>query len=74
MRPCWREAGLTERAAGIADWEVERMMAIVRQCEGDRGLVMAIVNEALFRVVDLPRRSAEFRARYYRQHNTSGGG
>ena len=54
MRPCWREAGLTERAAGIADWEVERMMAIV--------------NEALFRVVDLPRRSAEFRARYYRQH------
>jgi hypothetical protein len=62
MKPCWRQAGLTEKGAELADKILSTMQQLVR--EAGSPMAEAALREATFRVEVLPKRSAEFQKRY----------
>lgn len=67
MKPCWREAGLTELGAQQADLALDDMMAILQRvsAEGAR----AALEEAIFRTLTLPMRTPSFRRRYLKENS-----
>jgi hypothetical protein len=66
VKPCWREAGLTELGARQADLALDDMMSILRRvsAEGAR----AALEEAVFRTLTLPMRTPAFRVRYLKEN------
>lgn len=62
MRPCWRDMGLTEKGADLADSVLPEVVALVERV-GDEVVRLAL-EEATFRVHGLPLRTHAFRRRY----------
>ncbi len=67
MKPCWRHAGLEEEGAQRADKAIQKMVAIVQEV-GDEDLAWFVLQEALFRVYLLPKRSREYQDEYKREN------
>ena len=65
MKPCWKDAGLTEEGAARADAAIDRMTALVAEI-GDDAVARSIFHEALFRVFELPKRTHAFQTKYKR--------
>ena len=68
MRKCWEQHGLTESAARRADVLLDRVVALVEEAHGagGAGVLHSVLAEAMFRVLILPTRSAEFQKKYLR--------
>ena len=62
MKPCWRDRGMTEAGAALADSVLADMQAIVDRVGFDVAYVA--MYEAKFRKDDLPKRTDEYRRRY----------
>lgn len=62
MKPCWRDRGMTEVGAVLADSVLADMQAIVERVGFDVAYV--VLHEAKFRKEDLPERTDEYRRRY----------
>lgn len=64
MRPCWKAMGLTEKGAELADSVLPDVQALVARVGAD--IVRLALQEAAFRVEELPRRTSEYRRRYFK--------
>lgn len=62
MRPCWRDRGLTEKGADLADSVLPEVRALVERVGGE--VVRLALEEATFRLYVLPRRAPTYRAQY----------
>ena len=73
MKPCWRHAGLSEAEAAIAEELLPKVMRLCR-AHGVTNIhaFHAAVDEALWRVVELPKRTPEFQREYRRLNSTKG--
>lgn len=66
MKPCWRDRGLTEEGARHADRILEAMIGLVENAGGE--ITKVVLNEAVFRLVELPSRTEAFRRKYQREN------
>lgn len=64
MKPCWRDAGLTEEGARRADAILAPMVKLVERAGGE--VARLVLEEARFRVEDLPKLSPAFQEGYFR--------
>ena len=67
MKPCWFQAGLTKDGAARADRILEAMIALVENAGPE--VARVVLDEAKFRVVDLPTRSATFQRKYLKENS-----
>lgn len=72
MKPCWKDAGLTEstageRAATQADDAIEEMCKLLEDI-GDEGLQRIVFNEAQFRINEMPKRTVAFQLKYLKSN------
>ena len=68
MKPCWKELGLTEEGAAQAEAVIDRMVTLITDI-GNRTVVNAVLEEALFRGAELPKRTPAFQAWYKQENN-----
>jgi hypothetical protein len=66
MRPCWRDRGLTEKGADLADSVLPEVQALVDRVGGE--VVRLALVEATFRRHELPLRTPEFVRRYLKEN------
>lgn len=66
MKPCWRDAGLTEEGARQAEEILPALIPLVERFGA--GMVETALKEAKFRVFELPRRTREYQSRYRREN------
>ena len=66
MKPCWRDYGLTEEGASCADRILEAMLALVENAGPDVSVIA--LREAVFRIRDLPTRSAAYQRKYLKEN------
>jgi hypothetical protein len=67
MKPCWKDAGLDPEGARIADEALPFMMKAV-EAAASRSLAESVLQEALFRYFDLPRRTIVWREKYLKEN------
>lgn len=65
MKPCWRNAGLTEEGAAKADAALNAMIEAVQKA-GDVAFVVYV--EAMFRKNELPKRTLRYRRQYLKNN------
>ena len=65
MKPCWRDAGLTEKGATKADAALNAMTKAVQKA-GD--VASAVFREAIFRRDELPARSVKYQKQYLKSN------
>jgi hypothetical protein len=73
MKLCWRNAGLTEAGAKVADALIGRFVDLVKMCppeDGGRSMARILVDEANFRVNTLPSRTKAFQREYAKANYT----
>jgi hypothetical protein len=66
MKPCWRDRGLTEKGATLAESVLPEVQALVDRVGGE--VVRLALEEASFRRYELPSRSAEYRRNYLKDN------
>jgi hypothetical protein len=66
MRPCWRDLGLTEKGAVLADSVLPELQTLVDRVGGE--VVRLALAEATFRRHELPLRTPEYRRRYLKEN------
>jgi hypothetical protein len=66
MKPCWKDHGLTESGAKLADEFIDSLVEILGRM--DPSIWGAVRREAEFRVWELPKRSADYQSAYERMN------
>jgi len=66
MKPCWRDRGLTEAGARQADSALPVMLDIISRIDMD--IARIALEEARFRLYELPTRTAAYRRQYIKDN------
>jgi hypothetical protein len=62
MKPCWRDLGLTEEGARVADTLVNDLTRWFEKCPPE--MEKSLLTEARFRARELPKKTFDWRKRY----------
>ena len=68
-RPCWRERGLTEPGAKVADAALAAMVRLAEKVHPD--ILRIVFDEAVFRARELPKRTPAFREAYFKKNGVT---
>jgi hypothetical protein len=67
MKPCWKDAGLTEVGAKRAEAALGSMLEAVELSKSEC-VAKAVLREALFRWYTLPQRTKKYRENYMKKN------
>jgi len=71
MKPCWRDLGLTEEGARVADTLIDDLVAWFEKCPPD--MESRLITEARFRARELPKKTFDWRKRYETENGIAKG-